>query len=368
MSEDNETQIRAITAVLQPTLHALDVLTHVARYLHPPNIPALAESVVEVEGKLREGLAEFSGVRWPDELGPFADRIDLAARETGESLVGLQAAVGDPESVFRAYRSLRHMTSALEALYPLTRMLPPVSRFFLDPGQRDDVELLKKLFEADHERDNVGIMNANNDKKTRGGFTLYVPEYYDPDQSYPLIMAMHGGSGHGADFLWSWLREARGRGCILISPTALGTTWSLMGPDQDSTNLDKMVDYVCEGWNVDRTRLLLTGMSDGGTFSFVSGLRAESPFTHLAPSSASFHPMLVPGLSDERIQGLPIYLMHGALDWMFPVEVAREASQALSERGAEVVYREIDDLSHTYPRDENPRILDWLFGEGPQAA
>jgi len=29
--------------------------------------------------------------------------------------------------------------------------------------------------------------------------------------------------------------------------------------------------------------------------------------------------------------------------------------------GARVIYREIDDLSHTYPRDENPRIMDWLL-------
>ena len=40
-------------------------------------------------------------------------------------------------------------------------------------------------------------------------------------------------------------------------------------------------------------RMLLTGMSDGGTFTYVSGLEASSPFTHLAPVAAAFHPMLV---------------------------------------------------------------------------
>ena len=33
----------------------------------------------------------------------------------------------------------------------------------------------------------------------------------------------------------------------------------------------------------------------------------------------------------------------------------------LSDAGAAVVYREIADLSHTYPRDENARILDWFL-------
>jgi phospholipase/carboxylesterase len=47
---------------------------------------------------------------------------------------------------------------------------------------------------------------------------------------------------------------------------------------------------------------------------------------------------------------------------MFPIATAHFARAALREAGAQVVYREIADLSHTYPRDENPRILDWLTG------
>jgi phospholipase/carboxylesterase len=33
----------------------------------------------------------------------------------------------------------------------------------------------------------------------------------------------------------------------------------------------------------------------------------------------------------------------------------------LKGAGADVVYREIPDLSHTYPRDENARIIDWFL-------
>ena len=120
------------------------------------------------------------------------------------------------------------------------------------------------------------------------------------------------------------------------------------------------MDYAKENWNIDTSKVLLTGMSDGGTFSYVSGLQSSSPFTHLAPSSASFHPMLVEVADADRLSDLPIYLMHGALDWMFPIDVARSARDALSTAGAKVEYREIDDLSHTYPVEENPRIMDWL--------
>ena len=105
-------------------------------------------------------------------------------------------------------------------------------------------------------------------------------------------------------------------------------------------------------------------MSDGGTFSYVTGLREDAPFTHLAPSSASFHPMLAEMVDPARLAGLPIYLMHGALDWMFPIDVARTARDTFVRAGANVEYREIEDLSHTYPTEENPRIMDWLCGEG----
>jgi len=54
--------------------------------------------------------------------------------------------------------------------------------------------------------------------------------------------------------------------------------------------------------------------------------------------------------------------VHGKLDWMFPVQVARHTREALSAAGAEVTYREIDDLSHTYPREINAELLRWLTG------
>ena len=67
--------------------------------------------------------------------------------------------------------------------------------------------------------------------------------------------------------------------------------------------------------------------------------------------------------SPDRLRGLPIHLVHGALDWMFPVEVARQTQRALAATGAAIVYRELDDLSHCYPREMNAAMLDWLRGE-----
>jgi phospholipase/carboxylesterase len=175
-------------------------------------------------------------------------------------------------------------------------------------------------------------------------------------------MALHGGSGNGRGFLWSWLRDARSFGAILVAPTATGRTWALMGDDSDTPNLSRILQTVQSRWNIDPTRLLLTGMSDGGTFCYVTGLERASPFTHLAPVSATFHPLMAATADAERMRGLPIHIAHGKLDWMFPVEVAHHTRDALTAAGANVAYREIEDLSHCYPREINAEILRWLNG------
>jgi phospholipase/carboxylesterase len=175
-------------------------------------------------------------------------------------------------------------------------------------------------------------------------------------------MAMHGGSGHGRTFLWTWLREARSRGLILVAPTSTGATWNFADPDRDIQHIEGTLEQMRSAWNVDSERMLLTGISDGGTFTFLGGLIETSPFTHLAPIAASFNPVLLEISDPSRLNGLPIYLVHGMLDWMFSVQIARMAKNTLGSAGASVTYREIRDLSHTYPTEENELIIDWLEG------
>ncbi|HXK21666.1 MAG TPA: hypothetical protein VMS55_03200 [Myxococcota bacterium] len=62
----------------------------------------------------------------------------------------------------------------------------------------------------------------------------------------------------------------------------------------------------------------------------------------------------------QRARGRRVFLVHGRLDWLFPVGLARAAAEELERAGADLVYREIADLSHTYPREVNDEILRWF--------
>jgi len=348
-----------IVAVLPPLLQSLEALGFIARHLHPPAFDGVMQAAGEPDQALQAVRARMT--QWPEEFSNIRAPLEAASDAALAAFDGLRAVQNGHGDLVSVFRALRYSPRAQEALYPLTAKLPPVSQFFTEPSLRENTALAEQLAKAANE--NTGIIHVSNEPGSRGGYSMYVPEYYSPDRRWPLVMALHGGSGNGRGFLWSWLREARSLGAILIAPTATGPTWALMGEDTDSPNLWRILEDVRARWNVDPARMLMTGMSDGGTFCYVSGLDAASPFTHLAPVSATFHPLMAEMADAERLRRLPIHIVHGKLDWMFPVQVARQTQQALSAAGADVTYREIDDLSHTYPREMNVAMLAWMNGK-----
>lgn len=358
-----EPAIDAISALVPATLRALHAIEFAGRHLSPTSLPRIIDALAGRNDDLAPALAASRALEWPSRLAPVRDHLERAGEAAADALAGIQAAPDASQPIVAAYRSLRGYARACEALYPMAVHLRPISHFFLEQPARADTALVDRLGAADPTREGVGFMHVGGPAGTRGAFSLYVPEYYDSTRSWPLVVALHGGSGNGGAFLWSWLREARTRGFILIAPTAAGSTWSLMEPEVDGPRIDHMVEDVANEWNIDTSHKLLTGMSDGGTFSYVLGIREGCRFTHLAPIAASFHPLLMTFADATRLKGLPIHIVHGAQDWMFPPEMAQGAERTLKEAGAAVVYREIVDLSHTYPRDENARILDWFLAE-----
>lgn len=350
--------------VLPALLGALERVEWVQRYLHPPLAQRLAEALTPAAEALALPLRALEAQGCPDNLRFMRDRLVDVARQILDLARAFGEAARSPDDVMGLYRALRRLAPIQEVLYPLAPALEAVSGWFLEPAQRGDEGLIARLRDGALREDaiRVGVLHASNERDARGGCSLYVPEQWDGQTAMPLVAALHGGHGHGRDFLWTWLRAARSRGALLLAPTSRARTWSMVGgPDVDAEGLRGMVESVAARYPVDRARVLLTGMSDGATYALLCGLGEDMPFTHLAPACGVLHPFLLANGGVARARGRPIYLVHGALDWMFPLHAARMTREALQAVGARVVYREIEDLSHTYPRDENANILDWLM-------
>jgi phospholipase/carboxylesterase len=352
----SEAVIDDVMVLLPALLQSLETLGFIARHFHPPSFDRVMKAVGQPDEDLNAARPRLAN--WPVEFADIQRALETASDAALSAFSGLRAVHSGHGDMTLAFRALRQLPRAEEALYPLAAKFPPVSSFFLNPELCEDAGLLARL--AVPIGETTGVIHDHNEPNSRGGFSLYVPEYYAADRAWPLVMALHGGSGNGRGFLWRWLRDARGLGAILVAPTALGATWALMGEDADTANLARILDSVRSRFNIDPKKLLLTGMSDGGTFSYVTGLEAGSPFTHLAPVAATFHTLMAQMADADRLRGLPIHIVHGALDWMFPVQTARLSRDALTAAGADVTYREVDNLSHCYPREMNAPILEWL--------
>jgi phospholipase/carboxylesterase len=347
-----------LTGVGVATLDGFAAMEAALRRLHPPDLPELRRQVAPYEAALARAMTVFRSTPPPADLEEFSARFADGAALAHRALALFVETPPAHQAVIRVLESMRTFCRALEALYPLHR-LPALSRYFVEPAFHGRVD---ELDPEPPEGASVGLHKTAIEGSAggRGGFCLYVPERYDGSAAWPLVVALHGGSGSGDDFIWTWLREARGRRFLLLAPTARGATWSMMGADVDAPALASMVRYVCERWRVNTGSILLTGLSDGATYALLCGLAKDSPFTALAPVSGTLHPAVLGGDRADAIAGRRIYMVHGARDWLFPIAMARAAAGILKQAGADIVFREIDDLSHTYPRDENDRILTWF--------
>ena len=369
MAQQQQQQIRAELRELWSHLSGLlEVFGDIQDRLDPPKILEYIERLEPYAGELERVVHALDVVRSP------RDAPETILTQAGSQLLQaasrFRGARTGPHEILKAFQALRPVARANEILFPLAIRFAEISTHFLSPGRRDDVTLQTRLLDAvanravDSGNPDRGLMHFENQRGHRGGYSLYVPEYYSADRAWPLVVALHGGSGHGADFFWSWVREARAYGFILAAPTSRDRTWSLHAPGVDAAGLNRMLTRISDRWRVDSKRILLNGISDGGTFSMLLSIVKQSPFTHYAPVAAAVHVLQNrAGVVEAPVRGTRIYQVHGARDWMFPVEKARSVAAALKEAGADITYREIADLSHNYPRDENIPMLRWFCPE-----
>jgi len=347
----------AIARVGPAVREVFEGIEHGARHMAPANMESLRAALAPAAARLQIADAVLRASPVPDELRTFGDRV---ARGTDHAQRAARLFLGEEPhaggGVAAILESLREHCLAQAAVYPVRAVLPRLDAWFIEPGF---AWRLPALHDALAHEEPVGLFDASNERDRRGGFTLFVPEDYEGAREWPLVVALHGGFGHGADFLWTWLREARARGWLLLAPTSRGPTWSLQGSDVDGQAIEAMLDYVRGRWRVDPRRVLLTGLSDGATYALLHGLRDGSSFSHLAPIAGVLHPANFVNGNLTRARGRRIRMIHGAQDWMFPVSLAREAARVLEVAGADLSYDELPDLAHAHPREQNGPILAW---------
>ena len=357
MSEFSADESRYLNAALHAARAArqfLERMEQVAEQLAPQRSADLARSVHhQFTAMLDVTQSVLDSCPPPVELAPFADRLAEGFREVRTAADLFTGFPSNPpqEAIPRILGALHHCARAQETFYYLRQALPPFNDYWPAPPGVADAPA------RDDEGSPTGVIHVGRGGN-HGGFSVYIPEHYTAERSWSVIIALHGGSGNGRDFLWTWVREAKQRSYIAVAPNAVHETWS----EVEDRGLFEVLGWLMQHYHIAPERILLTGLSDGATFSLLYGLAHPQLYRALAPLCGVLHPANETLGNLRRASGVPIYLVHGALDFVFPVELARMACDSLTAAGAALEYRELPQLSHTYPRSENLRILHWFEG------
>ena len=165
-------------------------------------------------------------------------------------------------------------------------------------------------------------------------FMIYVPKNLQPKP--PILIAFHGGGGdgpimrEGTGFEFDAFADANG--FLVIYPYGIGQGWvsCRKGTDNKATRMrvddiafvEGMIAYEAQERNADRTRVFLTGHSNGGQLAFKLALERPELFAGIATTSAKLP------TKDNMICGpgrlpMPVLMMNGTDDPVVPYRGGR---------------------------------------------
>jgi phospholipase/carboxylesterase len=197
-----------------------------------------------------------------------------------------------------------------------------------------------------------------------------------PDRSrinYPTIVALHGRGTDEYDLLP--VVESLGipdallvapRAPLLFNPGGFtgGYAWYEFGEEgiPNPTTLSESLEIlrgflgeVKEAYPVDSERVLLLGFSQGTVMAYAVALSELNLIRGIVALSGYVpHRSGLP-LKLHDLNGLSVFISHGAWDEIIPVEFGRESAQLLKTAGADVLYREYQ-MGHEV-REETLRDL-----------
>jgi phospholipase/carboxylesterase len=150
-----------------------------------------------------------------------------------------------------------------------------------------------------------------------------------------LVLVLHGAGGGSRDGLYAFRGASKLPGVVLVAPASAGSTWSVFGTtDTDLSSVERALRRAFARCPVAPGRVAIGGFSDGATYALTLGLENGDLFRHVLALS--------PGgvLAQRRIGKPSVFVAHGTLDRVLPIERASDAIvRDLRSRGYDVTYR-----------------------------
>ena len=175
----------------------------------------------------------------------------------------------------------------------------------------------------------------------RRSYVIHIPDPYRTGP-VPLLLAFHGGGGNGAGMarLTHLSRIANDYGFFVVYPDGYmrrwadgrGVTPSERAGVDDIGFVSALINELLNQYRIDPTRVYVTGMSNGGFFSFRLACELPSKIAAIASIAATMPQNLSDHCHPQR--PMSVLLLHGTDDQIVPtsggVVSGREGGRILS--------------------------------------
>jgi len=193
-------------------------------------------------------------------------------------------------------------------------------------------------------------------------YLLYLPDNYNSNSAerFPTILFLHGAGerGDSLDLVKTWgppkIADEQGLPFIVISPQCPKNEYwtSMLFP------LKILLDTIIENFNVDTSRIYLTGMSMGGFGTFAFANVHPEYFAAIAPICGGGTPSML-----RKSKDIPTWVFHGENDKVVPLESSAIMVSELEKLGAEVkftIYKGVDHFSWI-PAYNESGLFNWFL-------
>jgi len=201
--------------------------------------------------------------------------------------------------------------------------------------------------------------------KVKFNYLAALPEGYEKQEKWPLVLFLHGAGERGDDLEklkvhGPPMQVSKGRKFpfILVAPQCPDGHWWY------GNELSAFLDEIEQKYKVDKDRIYVTGLSMGGYGTWSLAGYNPKRFAAIVPICGGGTPYLTRYYTD-----LPVWAFHGDQDGVVTLRNSEELIAALKSRGSDArltVYEGVghNSWSETY---DNPEVYEWMLKQTRKA-
>lgn len=220
-----------------------------------------------------------------------------------------------------------------------------------------------------------------------------VPPDYDPKQKWMLRVQLHGGVGRPSPnpnnlppgvarpaAAGRAANRIEGETQIYLHPS--GWARAQWWDEEQVDNILRAIDALKRKYNIDESKIYITGISDGGTGVYYMALKEPNPWSSYLPLNGSLAVLRNPGNgADGEMHGnnfinAPLFVVNGENDQLYPVAQVEPHMTWLTRMGVTLLFRpqagaghdtawwptereHFERFVHAHPRAVHPGALSW---------